>query len=54
MAELVTCATETKLCTVCGRGEKQTSFCLLVARAVGSFNYIQDAREERTGGPHIV
>lgn len=54
MAELVSCQTETKLCTVCGRGEKQTSFCKLVAQEVGRLNYIQAAQEERAGGPHIV
>lgn len=54
MAELVTCATETKLCSVCGRSEKQTTFCTLVTQAAGTFQYIQAAREERTGGPHIA
>ena len=54
MAELVSCQTETKLCSVCGRSQFQTSFCRLVAQAAGSFQYIQNGREERTGGPHIV
>lgn len=54
MAELVTCATETRLCSVCGRGEKQTTFCTLVTQAAGSFNYMQATREERAAGPHIV
>jgi len=54
MAELVTCATETKLCSVCGRGQFQTTFCTLVTQAAGTFQYIQAAREERAGGPHIV
>lgn len=54
MAELVTCATETKLCSVCGRGQYQTTFCTLVTQANGSHNYIQADREERGGGPHIV
>jgi hypothetical protein len=54
MAELVTCQTETNLCSVCGRSRYQTSFCTLVKQAVGTFSYIQDAQEERAAGPHIV
>jgi len=54
MAQLVTCATETKLCSVCGRSQFQTNFCTLVTQAAGSFSYIQSAQEERTGGPHIA
>jgi hypothetical protein len=54
MAELVSCQTETKLCSVCGRGQFQTNFCTLVKQAVGTFAYIQQPQEERTGGPHIV
>jgi hypothetical protein len=54
MAELVTCATETKLCSVCGRGPSQTTYCTLVTQAVGSEAYIQSAVEERAGGPHIA
>lgn len=54
MAELVTCATETKLCSVCGRGQFQTTFCTLVTQSAGKFNYIQAAQEERAGGPHIA
>jgi hypothetical protein len=54
MAELVTCQTETKLCSVCGRGQFQTTFCSLVKQAAGTFNYIQASQEERAGGPHKV
>lgn len=54
MAELVSCQTETNLCTVCGRTIHQTTFCRLVAQAVGSENYIQASQEERAGGPHIA
>jgi hypothetical protein len=54
MAELVTCATETKLCSVCGRSQFQTTFCSLVKQAVGTFAYIQQPQEERAAGPHIV
>jgi hypothetical protein len=54
MAELVTCATETKLCSVCGRSQYQTTFCTYPKQAAGTFNYIQASQEERTGGPHIV
>jgi hypothetical protein len=53
MAELVSCQTETKLCSVCGRGVNQTTYCTLVTQAHGSFNYIQNSQEERSGGPHI-
>ena len=56
MAELVTCATETNLCSVCGRGPNQNvvgNRCTLVTQAVGTFAYIQQAQEERAGGPHI-
>lgn len=53
MSELITCATETKLCSVCGRGPKQTTLCTLVTQAVGSFSYIQDYQEERAAGPHL-
>lgn len=54
MAALVTCATETKLCTVCGRSEKQTTFCTLVTQAAATNQaYQQNTVEERTGGPHI-
>lgn len=55
MAALVTCATETKLCSVCGRGPKQLNFCTLVTQAATSVGpYQQNAVEERTGGPHIA
>jgi hypothetical protein len=53
MAELVSCATETKLCSVCGRSQFQTTFCKLVAQAVGTFAYVQNYQEERAAGPHI-
>lgn len=55
MANLATCATETKLCSVCGRGPVQTTFCTLVTQAATSVGpYVQNAVEERTGGPHIA
>lgn len=54
MAELITCVTETKLCSVCGRSQFQTSLCTLVTQAVGSFSYIQSSQEERAAGPHKV
>ena len=54
MAELVSCQTETKLCSVCGRTQFQTNFCTLVKQAVGTFAYIQQPQEERAAGPHIV
>ena len=53
MAELVTCQTETKLCSVCGRGPSQTTYCNLVVQAAGTNSYWQNAVEERAGGPHI-
>ena len=56
MANLVTCATETNLCSVCGRSAKQTTFCTLVTQAAATgIAYWQDAVEERSpGGPHIL
>ena len=54
MAELVSCETETQCCSVCGRTIHQTTYCKLVAQAAGSYSYIQAAREERAGGPHIA
>lgn len=63
MAELVTCATETNVCSICGRSAPQNIAiatmnvlprCTFAAQAAGSQNYIQAAREERTGGPHIL
>lgn len=63
MAELVSCATETNMCSVCGRSAPQNiaiaglsviGRCTTVAQAVGSFNYMQATREERAGGPHIL
>lgn len=53
MAELVSCQTETNLCSVCGRGPVQTTFCTLVKQAVGTFAYVQQPQEERAAGPHI-
>lgn len=54
MAALVTCATETALCSVCGRTTKQTTFCTLVTQAAATnIAYQQNVVEERTGGPHI-
>ena len=63
MAELVTCATETNVCSVCGRSAPQNvaiatlqtiGRCTTVTQAAGSFNYMQATREERAGGPHIL
>jgi hypothetical protein len=55
MAALVTCQTETNLCTVCGRSAKQTTFCTLVAQAAATgIAYNQNAREERSPGPHLL
>ena len=55
MAELISCQTETNLCSVCGRTSHQTTFCTLVAQAKGSNTYIQNAVEERSpNGPHIL
>ena len=46
MAELVSCQDNDLLCPVCGRSRYQTSFCTLVAQAVGSFSYMMDTREQ--------
>lgn len=63
MAELVTCATETNVCSVCGRSAPQNIAiatlgviprCTTVTQAAGSFQYMQATREERAGGPHIL
>lgn len=58
MAQLVTCATETNVCSICGRSRYQAiqsvNNCTFAAQASGSFSYMQSAQEERTGGPHIL
>lgn len=63
MAELVTCATETNVCSVCGRSAPQNIAitgmtivprCTTVTQAAGSFQYMQATREERAAGPHIL
>jgi len=46
MPELVSCQDNDLECPVCGRSQFQTSFCSLVAQAVGSFSYMMDAREQ--------
>ena len=48
MVELVTCQDNSKECPVCGRTSPQTTFCSLVVKAVGTFNYVMDAREQET------
>jgi hypothetical protein len=63
MAQLATCATETNVCSICGRSQYQNIAigallvvprCTFAAQALGSFSYMQSTQEERTGGPHIL
>lgn len=48
MAELVSCVDNDFECPVCGRAKNQTTYCSLVAQAVGSNNYVMEAREQET------
>ena len=54
MAELVSCQTYTQECPLCGRTAPQTTFCTEVAAEAGTNNYVIDARELRSGGPHVA
>jgi hypothetical protein len=48
MAELVSCQDNDLECPLCGRSKNQTTFCKEVVQAVGSYNYVMDAREQET------
>jgi len=50
MAQLVTCATYTKECPLCGRTTPQTTFCSEVTQAAttASGEYFMDSRELAT------